>query len=156
MKKRIILVLGYTGSGKTTYCKDYAAKEGYKYVDVSDFVKKRLNHSKKYDIANEESRQLAKDIAIDIVDYLNDHNKAIIDGIRQWSIVEFICKSFFLHELEIRWLEVPLEELKVRFESRTNAENNLTFEEVYKKDNDLGLAECKKEISNLIQIVKNY
>lgn len=156
MKKRIILVLGYICSGKTTYCADYAKREGYKHVVVSDFVKKRLNSSVRSDLTGDASKQLAKDIAIDIVDYLKDHDKAVIDGIRQWSIVEFVCKSFLLHEIEIRWLEVPVEELKRRFEARGAAKDDLTFEQAYEKDNELGLAECKREIANLIQIVKNY
>lgn len=156
MKKRIILVVGYTCSGKTTYCADFAVREGYRHLVVSDFVKKRLKSSKRADLIKDTSKQLARDIAVDLTDYLQEHDKVIVDGIRQWSIIEFICKSFLLHEVEIRWLEVPYQELKRRFEARGAINEGLAFEQAYQKDNDLGLAECKKEINNLIQVIKNY
>lgn len=156
MKKRIVLVIGYTCSGKTTYCSEYAAREGYHHLVVSDFVKKRLNCENRSELVRDTTKYLAKDIAIDLADYLEEHDKVIVDGIRQWTVVEFLCKKFRLHEIEIRWLEVPYLELKGRYERRNLEESAVSFEQAYQKDNDLGLAECKREINNLIQIIKNY
>lgn len=156
MKKRIILVFGYICSGKTTYCEEYSQKEGYHHLKVSDFVRKRLSTTSRQELTSSRSKALAKDIAIDIVDELGNHTNVVVDGIRQWAIVEFIFKNFQLGEVELRWLEVPKEELRRRFESRQAIKDDLDFDTAYDRDNKLGLKKIRKQIKNLIQIIKNY
>lgn len=80
-----------------------------------------------------------------VFDEENTPQYLIVDGIRQYSILEkvekYVSNQLPNFSIEYKWLEVPKEERKRRFESRKDKKDTISFEQAEKKDNLLGLSE---------------
>lgn len=144
------VVLGKICSGKNTFSKQFIF---HKCVDISDIVR---------NIVKTNVRVFDKSLDSQIIDQLktiiDNNNNIVIIGIRQKTILDFVID--YVDNLEIIWLEVNESELKNRFTKRRNIKDNeITFNEAIKKDNELGLLEVehfvKQNPNKNIKIINN-
>lgn len=81
---------------------------------------------------------------------LNASSNIGITGIRQKTIIDWVLDTVGASCCEIFWLENSMEELKRRFEIRTQTRaESLSFEEIIKRDNELGLKEVEDYVKQL-------
>lgn len=141
---KVLFLFGETCSGKSTY----DVGQGSIRITVSNIVK-RLMQSEDREVL-QKSKHLDTVIADEIIEEIDNilgyvypsPQTIIIDGIRQYSIVEQVQQWLPNNvEVEYKWLEVDREERKRRFEARKDPKDNLSFEEAEKRDNALGLSE---------------
>ena len=141
---RVLFLFGEICSGKSTFD---VGQESVR-ITVSNIVK-RLMQSEDREVL-QKSKHLDNIIADEIIEEVDNifgyvypsPQTIIIDGIRQYSIVEQVQQWLPDNvEVEYKWLEVDREERKRRFEARKDPKDTLTFEEAEKRDNELGLSE---------------
>jgi hypothetical protein len=141
---KIVFLFGEICSGKSTY--DFG--EQSMRITVSNIVKK-LMQSEDREVL-QKSKHLDNVIADEIIEEVDNifgyvyssPQTIIIDGIRQYSIVEQVQQWLPDNvEVEYKWLEVDREERKRRFEARKDPKDTSTFEEAEKRDNELGLSD---------------
>lgn len=150
--KPIILVFGRICSGKGTFCESYI-KEGYHHITTSDVVKKlsgattrdKLQDTKDFDTA----------IGKEIVKIIKQHDRIIIDGIRQTKIVDEVVKAYG-NEVEMIWLEVPEKIRKKRFRDRGDAKDVQTFDDAEIGDTNLGLDAVEAKFKSQSKVVNYY
>lgn len=147
--KRIILVIGKVCSGKDTFAKQHL---NHIQIDIGSLVR---------ELSQTISRTHDKSLDVRIIDRLGEclsNGNYIITGIRQLSILNKLI-SQYSEEIEMIYLNVPLEELKRRFITRAaEKDSKYTFEEVLQRDADLGLAEIEDFIeanTSLFTIINN-
>ena len=152
LNSRIVLVFGRICSGKGSY------EQSHTRIVVSDIVKRLINSTDRDKL--QDTTHLDTLIAEQILIELQEAIKTkwdtvyIIDGIRQVSIVEKI-----LHirpNVEMVWLEVPVEERKRRYEARQDAKDVESFEVADSKPIEL---ECQKIFDTFkerLTIINNY
>ena len=148
---RVLFLFGEICSGKSTY--DPGAE--FTRYTVSSAVRKimQTNDRKLLQDSKHLDIHIANTICDDFwhyqhfvfVDEQTTPQYFVIDGIRQYSILEHI-ESYLQHNypsltLEYKWLQVDREERRRRFESRKDPKDTLSFDEAEKKDNELGLSE---------------
>lgn len=135
--RRIIVVVGRVCSGKTSYMNRYP--DYWNKIDVGDIVRKLTKEtSRRHDPT------LDQDIMSELSFMLKDCKDAVIVGIRQKSILEYLQKNFrsFSH-LSFVLLVVPEQVLKNRFNQRADKKDSkVTFEEAIERDNLLGLQDA--------------
>lgn len=76
----IIIVTGTPGTGKTTYAKKLASKKGYKYIDVSEIIKKHKlgeNKNKELDYVEVDTDKLNK-ILIEIIKHTKKNKLSLV------------------------------------------------------------------------------
>ena len=141
---KVLFLFGEICSGKSTFD---VGQESVR-ITVSNIVK-RLMQSEDREVL-QKSKHLDNIIADEIIEEVDNifgyvypsPQTIIIDGIRQYSIVEQVQQWLPDNvEVEYKWLEVDREERKRRFEARKDPKDTLTFEEAEKRDNELGLSE---------------
>ena len=153
--KRLIVVLGKVASGKSTFAQTLI---NHTQIDIGSIVREIKKQEERV-----HNQSLDKQI-IQYLDYkllLNRETNFVITGIRQYSILKhLIYNSSSLDDIDLIWLEVSKEELKRRFLNRQfEKDKDLTFEEVIKRDAELGLTEIENFIEknqSLFTIIKNY
>ena len=141
---KVVFLFGEICSGKSTY-----EPEGKSVrITVSNIVK-RLMQSEDREVL-QKSKHLDTIIADEIIEEVDNifgyvdpsPQTIIIDGIRQYSIVEQVQQWLPDNiQVEYKWLEVDAVERKRRFEARKDPKDTLTFEEAEKRDNELGLSD---------------
>ena len=138
--KRIVVVCGYPCSGKETFINNHLKQANV--IKVSSIVQELKQSSKLSDL--NDSMHLDCRI-VEILEEKIIKNPSdqilVIDGIRQATIVKdinVICKRFAI-PIEYIWLDVPMEELKFRFEQRKQSRNDMTFEEVVISNKKMGI-----------------
>lgn len=141
---KIVFLFGEICSGKSTY--DFG--EQSMRITVSNIVK-RLMQSEDREVL-QKTKHLDNIIADEIIEEIDNifgyvdtlPQTIIIDGIRQYSIVEQVQQYLPDNaQVQYKWLEVDSAERKRRFEARKDPKDTLTFEEAEKRDNELGLSE---------------
>lgn len=152
MDKRIIVVLGKTCSGKTTFARNLV---NHTLIDIGCIVRKlKHNESRIHD------KSLDKAIIAELDQLLESKDNLTIVGIRQLNILQHICTKIALEELQLIYLDVSLEELKRRFINRDDLKDtNFSFEEVCERDASLGFDEMEQFVCNnkhLFTIIDNY
>lgn len=162
MDKRITMLFGPICSGKTTWSniRLQACHEKYidvSYIKVSDIVKnlsKAQTRSELQDTGDLE-QQIASALIEEITIQFTDVEEVIVDGVRQLGILKSIIDEFALQSyIDLVWLEESKEELKRRFDERSQPRDlDLTFEEAYERDMELGLDKLKTFLTN-INIIK--
>jgi len=76
----IIIITGTPGTGKTTYAKELASKKGYKYIDVSELIKKHKlgeKKNKELDYVEVDTDKLNK-VLIEIINQANKNKISLV------------------------------------------------------------------------------
>jgi predicted kinase len=157
IKPQIIFIGGYLNSGKGTYCGRNLKQ--YIRIGVSDIIRQIIGQSTRKEL--QATSHLDKQVAQRICDIIltTPSQKYVIDGIRQVSIYNTIRQVLSDNMImwECVWLEVPIEECKRRFLAKSDSKENISFEEAFQRDKDLGLLDLEKSWKrNQCTIIKNY
>lgn len=150
MNKRIIAVCGKVCSGKNTFANNLVL---HTQIDIGSIVR---------EIKQQDARIHDKSLDAEIIKrlskILNDYDSYVITGVRQITILRYL--AFEIGDCDFVWLEVPEEELKRRFLARkSEKDKDLSFEEVIKRDNELGLKQIeqwKQNYPHIFTIINHY
>lgn len=141
----ILLVFGKLCSGKGTLSKSLINRT---HIVTSDIVSKVCRSTIRSEM--QDTKQLDNLISHGIIDAINNarskktsHDKIVVDGIRQLSIVKSLVDFYGADQIDMVYLNVPEAELKRRFVDRKDRKDNLSFEELLKRDDELGFSELE-------------
>jgi len=143
VKPHIVLVSGKLCSGKGTYCAQFPE---YHHIATSSVVKQISGLNKRSELHG--TGKLDKQIADELINQASQYPLVIIDGIRQQSIVQYIINHFGESNVELRWLNVPEEELRRRYQVRGDEKDDQQFDIAMKRDYDLGLGDVEAFIKS--------
>ncbi len=154
MNKQIICILGRVCSGKNTFADKLV---NHTQIDIGQVVREITKTNKRI-----HNKDLDKEIirALEYRFCAFSETKFVITGIRQLSVLLYVLEHYIPADRELIYLEVPEEELKRRYINRqSEKDRGIHFEDVIKRDNDLGLGEIEeflKQEPELFTIIKNY
>lgn len=148
MNQTLIIVLGRLCSGKGTFCEPYI-NEGYHHITTSDVVKHISGKTTRSGLGT--TKDLDQEIAQELISRINKQSQAIVDGIRQVSILKAVETA--LPHVQLIWLEADAPTRKQRFEGRKDRKDDITFELAEQGDDKLGLAEVELQYKSLCKIV---
>lgn len=154
VEQPIVLIFGKICSGKSTYANALSYLIKAKRVTVSDVVKTLSGLSTRSGLQS--TQHLDEAIAAELVRKIKSHDRVVIDGIRQASIVEWILKEVNPDDVLMLWLEVPDDIRKFRFHDRVVSKDDLTFEEADKRDEKLGLLELQNTLKGRYITIQNH
>lgn len=143
-QREIVLVSGNLCSGKTEFCR--ANYPDYKRITVSDIVKSLSNETERSELGK--TAHLDSQIAKALANEISKHDKVIVDGIRQLSIVKMLENYFGADIKKVIWLDVPEDVRRQRFEKRGAAKDNMDFDTSMKSDQGLGIDHVEKYFRN--------
>lgn len=145
----IILLCGNLSSGKGHYIRQNYPD--YKQISVSSVVKTLTNMKTRSELST--TAHLDMGILKVLIEQIKHHPKVVVDGIRQLSILNGLQKEFGDQIKEVIWLEVPMHELKRRFEARQARKDDLPFEQAIKSDQDLGISDVERYIKKNHKVI---
>ncbi len=151
--KNIVLVFGRICSGKGTYSAPFITS-GFHHITTSDVVRHlsgvhtrdKLQHTKDLDLA----------IGDQMVEIISEHDKVIIDGIRQTRIVDKIVDAYGMDNIRMVWLDVPTHIREQRFLDRGAAKDDQTFNDAERGDVNLGIDEVEEKFKPHCEVIKHY
>lgn len=149
IKKQIILVCGKICSGKGYYCKN--TYPDYRQITVSDVVRSIAKTNIRSELG--QTKNLDQLIADAIIEEINKHDKVIVDGIRQISIMKRLQQEFGNQIVDIIWLDVPEETLRTRFNTRNAAKDDMDFDKAIASDNELGLSDVEQYVRSSGKVI---
>ena len=150
---RIVLLFGKICSGKSTYADALCYVTKAKRITVSDIVKRVSGKVSRSEL--QQTQDLDTEIASELITEIQKHEKVVIDGIRQDTIVWYIVNHFGMSAIDMVWLEVPDETRKHRFYDRVVAKDDISFEEADKKDEELGLGRVAEVFKSWYIVINN-
>lgn len=131
-------VVGYAGSGKSTYAKMLAVSLNANFIEASDIVKKVSKLQTRSDLASKTA-----DLDQAIIEELRKVEKpAVVSGVRQVSILQAFEGN------PIIWLSVPFEKREDRLTRRGSTKDNISLKEADDLDNKLGVGEVLNYIKD--------
>ena len=154
VEEPIVLIFGKICSGKSTYATALSYLTKAKRITVSDVVKTLSGLSTRSGLQT--TQHLDEAIAAELVRKIKSHDRVVIDGIRQVSIVEWILKEVNPKDVLMLWLEVPDEVRKSRFYDRVVSKDDLTLEEADQRDEKLGLLELQDTLKDRYITIQNH
>lgn len=142
-KRSIVLVCGNLCSGKGHYCQTHYPD--YTRIGVSDVVRELSKFTDRSQLGT--TAHLDQAIIKVLIDKIERHDKVIVDGIRQISILHAL-EQHFRHQIEdIVWLEVPIDELRRRYEMRASEKDKtFTFDQALDSDRALGIGDVEQYV----------
>ncbi len=146
---KITLLFGRICSGKSTMYPDA------KRIVVSNIVKGILETTDRDKLQDSMhlDLEIARSICMNLYHYAEQYPHVVVDGIRQSTIVDFILAEF--PDVEMIWLEVPVEERKRRYESRKDKKDVQPFEIADNKPIELECQNIFTIFKNRLQIIHN-
>lgn len=141
--RSIILVCGNLCSGKGHYC--MAQYPEYTRIGVSDIVKDLSKFTDRSQLGT--TAHLDQAIAKVLIEKIEQHDKVIVDGIRQMSIMTALEQHFGKQVKDIIWLDVPHDELRNRYQSRgSSKDKTMSFDQALASDRGLGIGDVEDYI----------
>jgi predicted kinase len=142
-QREIILVCGNLCSGKGHFC---ASKyPDYHRIGVSDVVRSLSKAQDRSELSK--TAHLDTQIVEALSEEIRKHDKVIVDGIRQPTIM-YALRNRFANEIkDIIWLDVPEDTLRQRYETRASAKDKaMTFDQAIQSDKNLGIGDVENYI----------
>jgi predicted kinase len=140
--KEIILVCGNICSGKGHFCS--TQYPDYVRIGVSDVVRSLTKFTSRSQLST--TKDYDKAIAKRIIEMIGPHDKVIVDGIRQLSIIKALEAHFGSAIKDIIWLDVPEDLLRQRFANRKSGKDDMTFDRAIQTDKELGIGDVEQYI----------
>lgn len=141
-KRDIVLVCGNIACGKGTYCT--TKYPGFVHIPVSDVVKDISKQTKRSELVK--TGYLDTKIIAELINRISQHNKVVVDGIRQLSILHALENHFGQQIKRVVWLDVPEEERRKRFAGRKDKKDNLDYDAAMTSDRGLGIDQVEDYI----------
>ncbi len=149
-KRSIILVCGNLSSGKGLYVqRNYP---DYKHIVVSSIVKKLTGMEKRSELAT--TKSLDTLIISALINEISKHDKVVVDGIRQPSILHNLELHFGDQIKDVIWLDVPDEKRREYFKNRKDPKDNLDFDTAQQTDRNLGIEDLERYIRGKHRVIK--
>lgn len=142
--KPIVLVLGKMCTGKGVYCEK--AFPGMHKIVVSDIVKSFSGAKTRSQLTR--TKHLDQIIADEIIRQIHDHERVVVDGIRQKSIIQRIVDEFGEDNIDVIWLQTSEDEMRRRYYRRGSKKDDQPFETALAKDEELGLGDVERWATN--------
>jgi predicted kinase len=140
--REIILVCGNIACGKGTYCtKKYP---GFAHITVSDIVKQLSKQTERSELGK--TAYLDLKIIQALIEKINQHDKVVVDGIRQVSILHALENHYQQQIKKVIWLDVPEDVRKQRFAGRKDRKDNLDYDVAMASDRQLGIGDVESYI----------
>lgn len=142
-QRSIVLVCGNLCSGKGHFCE--TKYPDYTRIGISDIVRELSKAKDRQEMSK--TGFLDMMIVAKLIPMISQHDKVIVDGIRQLSILHALENHFGQQIKDVIWLEVPHETLRARYEQRASAKDKaFTFDQALKSDQDLGIGDVEDYI----------
>jgi predicted kinase len=151
LNRQIVIVCGKLCSGKGHYCA--SIYPDYHQVTVSSVVKSLANVKTRSEMG--QTQHLDQQIADALIGEINKHNKVIVDGIRQPSIIHRLQQEYGSQIKDIIWLDVPEETLRTRFNRRAATKDDMDFDRALDSDVKLGLNDTEQHIRKVGRVVQH-
>lgn len=149
-KRSIILICGNLSSGKGLYVqRNYP---DYEHIVVSDIVKKLTGMKKRSELAT--TKNLDVQIVHELISEISKHDKVVVDGIRQPSILHKLELHFGDQIKGVYWLDVPEEKRREYFKNRKDPKDNLDFDTAEQTDRNLGIEDLERYIRGKHKVIK--
>ena len=141
--REIILVCGNLCSGKGHFCE--TKYPDYYRIGVSDIVRGLSMAQDRNELSK--TAHLDTQIVEALSDEIRKHDKVIVDGIRQPTILYALRNRFAGDIKDIIWLDVPEDTLRQRYAARASAKDKATtFDQAVQGDKNLGLGDVENYI----------
>lgn len=150
---KIVLLFGKICSGKSTYADALSYVTKARRITVSDIVKRvsgKVSRSELQDTAH-----MDLNIAKELIKEIDNYDKVVIDGIRQYSIVSELVLHYGVENIDMVWLETSNEIRKYRFCDRSVSKDDINFEEADARDEALGLLDLQEKLKDQYIIINN-
>ena len=152
--KPVILVFGKLCAGKGTYCAPFVHDYGYHHISTSSVVKQVSGQFTRDKLQDTGSMHQA--IAGELIDQMQQHDKVIVDGIRQPQIVQAVLDHFGHNNVDMVWLNVPDDVRRERYLPRGDAKDTQSFDDADAGDQQLGLKDVERQYRSKMINVDNY
>lgn len=149
--REIVLVSGNLCSGKGTYCKTHYPN--FYHITISDIVRSLISGTTRSAFAT--TKHLDKNIIELLIREIYQHNKVVVDGIRQISIIKALQQTFGDQIKDIIWLDVPDDIARDRFMKRASTKDDQTYDESRAGDKNLGIEDVENYIRANHRVVQN-
>lgn len=140
----IVLVCGNIACGKGTYCKQMYP--GFVHITVSDIVKHITKQTERSELGK--TAYLDTKIIQALIEKIQQHDRVVVDGIRQLSIVHALENYFQQQIKKVIWLDVPENVRRERFANRKDKKDNLDYDAATASDRGLGIEQVEDYIRN--------
>jgi predicted kinase len=145
----IVLVSGKLCSGKGRFCP--AEFPGYHHITVSDIVRRVANTDVRSKLSD--TKDLDTLIINELMKEIDHHDRVVIDGVRQVSIINALTKRYPVDDMV--WLDVPEAERRRRFAARASSKDDLSFDAASAGDAKLGIDGVETVMRSIGRVV-NY
>lgn len=149
--REIILVSGRLCSGKGHFCAQMYP--GYHIITVSSVVKSLISSNKRSD--TEKTAHLDQQIIEQLIKQISQHNKVVVEGVRQPSIVRGLQDHFGPQIVDMVWLDVPEDVRRERFERRARSGDDQPFDKAGLGDEALGIGDVEKIFRSSGRVAQN-
>ncbi len=153
----IVLICGPICSGKSTLSKQIAQKTGYTHIPVSKIVASIVNTHDRESLQNtaDQTETICEALDIQIAASVEQFGGAIVDGIRQPDIIEYLFVLFGLNRITMIWVDPGVEERRLRWNIRAAAKDQgLSFDKIDKVDFEMGLDKIIAWLDRICVITK--
>ncbi len=139
----IILVCGNLCSGKGHFCQ--AKYPDFYRIEISSVVKSLSKATDRLDLS--QTAYLDIKIIERLIELISAHNKVIVDGIRQPSILQALERHYGDQIKDVIWLDVPEDIRRKRYEERaSDKDKRQTFDQAMQGDIGLGIDKLEQYI----------
>jgi predicted kinase len=148
--QQIILVCGHLCSGKGHFCQ--ANYPNFTRIEVSNVVRSVSKATDRLELSK--TAQFDTAIIQRLYTLIDQHDKVIVDGIRQPSILHALEKHYGDRIIDIIWLDVPEDTRRKRYEDRASEKDKRqTFDQAIKGDIDLGINDIENYIRTKHKVI---
>lgn len=140
----VIIVIGYPAAGKSTYISQIQGP-GDAVVEPGNIARELAHTTHRV-----HDKSLDDKILRRIKNIIDRNERVIISCPRSKDVVESLIEYVGWENLEVHVLDVPLSVCRARYNTRSDVKDRgISFDEVLRKDNAMGLGEMMKKFVSL-------
>lgn len=113
MNNESIVLIGFMGSGKTTFGKWIAREHGYTFLDTDDMIEEGQQRSIN-DIFAKEGEEYFRDLETDMIKSLADRNDKVVISVGGGLPVREVNRELMRHVGKVVYLRTTVDELEKR------------------------------------------
>ncbi len=157
-----IILIGFTGAGKTTVAKKISEKAGYTFLEMDDDIVGKSNRSSVSEIFDLDGEVKFREMEIELAKELSTQDDLVISAgggvIINRIILDYLRKNGKIVFLQTRFAEIvnrmEREEGKALFKDKKKAKTLFDFREVlYKEYADLSVATDNRSVEEVAESV---
>lgn len=118
MNNESIVLIGFMGSGKTTFGKWIAREHGYTFLDTDDMIEEEQQRSIN-DIFAKEGEEYFRDLETDMIRSLADRDDKVVISVGGGLPVREVNRELMRHVGKVVYLRTTVDELEKRLKGDT-------------------------------------